>query len=299
MTFAASLLFPGVIIKTKAKMEGRKGPGLLQPLFDIGRSLRKGSVYSPTTSVIFKMAPVVYLASILVATLFVPFGNSPGFLSFDGDFIFFACILSIGRFIMIIGAMDTGSGFEGMGANREALYSMIVEPAFFVVMGSMSLIAGATSFHKIFLGVYAGSNLAYLLVIVCVFLLLQILLVENSRMPVDDPKTHLELTMIHEVMVLDNSGFDLGLINYAAALKFALYGSLIANFIMPASAPMLVQVGMFLLVPMGCAVIIGTYESFRARNKVAKNPQWILTLSAISLIVFLAALILSHKITLS
>ena len=299
LTFVASLIFPGIVIKTKARLEGRKGPGFLQPLFDISRLLKKGSIYSQTTSVIFQIAPVIYLASIITASLFIPFGETPGLLSFEGDFVFFAYILAIGKFLMIIGAMDTGSGFEGMGANREALYSMLVEPAFFIIVGSMTLLTKSVSFHEFYLGIYSGSHLTYLLVIVCIFLLLQIVLVENSRVPVDDPKTHLELTMVHEVMVLDNSGFDLAIINYCTALKFALYGSLIANFFIPAGAPQGVQLIVFLSVQIGCAVLIGISESFRARNKMAKNPQWILTLSAISLIVFLAALILSHKITLS
>jgi len=299
LTFAASLIFPGILVKTKAKLEGRKGPSFLQPLFDIGRLLKKGSVYSQTTSMIFQIAPVIYLASVIVASLLIPFGETPGLLSFEGDFVFFAYILAIGKFLMILGAMDTGSGFEGMGANREALYSMLVEPAFFILIGSMTLITKSVSFHEFYLGVYGSSHLTYLLVIVCIFLLLQITLVENSRVPVDDPKTHLELTMVHEVMVLDNSGFDLAIIQYCTALKFALYGSLIANFFIPAGAPQGVQVIVFLSVQIGCAILIGISESFRARNKMAKNPQWILTLSAISLIVFLAALILSHKITLS
>ena len=296
LTFAASLIFPGIIIKTKAKLEGRKGPGLLQPLFDIARSFKKGSVYSSTTSLVFQLAPVVSLASIVVATLFIPFGETRGLLSFEADFVFFTYILAIGKFLMIIGAMDTGSGFEGMGANREALYSMLVEPAFFILMGSMALLTKAVSLHDFYMGVYGSSHLTYLLVIVGIFLLLQIVLVENSRLPVDDPKTHLELTMVHEVMVLDNSGFDLAIIHYSAALKFALYGSLIANFIIPAGAPWGVQLIVFLIVQTGCAVMIGISESFRARNKMAKNPQWILTLSAISLIVFLASLIVSLKI---
>jgi len=299
LTFVASLIFPGILLKTKARLEGRKGPGLFQPLFDIGRLFRKGNVYSNTTSLIFQAAPVIYFSSIIVATLFIPFGNTPGLLSFDGDFVFFASLLAFGKFLMIIGAMDTGSGFEGMGANREALYSLLVEPAFFILMGSMALLTQATSFHDFYTDIYTRSDLTFLLVIVGIFLLLQIMLVENSRMPVDDPKTHLELTMVHEVMVLDNSGFDMALINYASALKFALYSALIANFLIPESGTLIVQIVVFLLVQISCAVIIGILETFRARNKVAKNPQWILALSAISLIVFLSALILTHKIILS
>jgi formate hydrogenlyase subunit 4 len=299
LTFAASLIFPGILIKTKAKLEGRKGPSLLQPLFDIGRLFRKGNVYSNTTSLIFQVAPVIYFSSIVVATLFIPFGITPGLLSFDGDFVFFASLLALGKFVMIIGAMDTGSGFEGMGANREALYSLLVEPAFFILMGSMALLTQATSFHDFYTGVYASSDLTFLLVIVGIFLLVQIMLVENSRMPVDDPKTHLELTMVHEVMVLDNSGVDMAIINYSSALKFALYSALIANFLIPENSPLAIQTVVFLLVQISCAAIIGFLETFRARNKIAKNPQWILALSAISLIVFLSALILTHKIILS
>ena len=152
---------------------------------------------------------------------------------------------------MIIGAMDTGSGFEGMGANRDSFYSMVVEPAFFIIIGSMTLLTKSVSFHDLYLGIYGSSQLTYLLVIVCIFLLLQITLVENSRVPVDNPKTHLELTMVHEVMVLDNSGFDLAIINYCTALKFALYGSLIANFLIPAGAPQGVQLIVFLSVQIG------------------------------------------------
>jgi len=295
LTIVSSLIFPGIVIKTKATLEGRKGPGLLQPLFDIGRLLRKGSVYSLTTSLIFQIAPVIYLASVVVAVFFIPFGEAPGLLSFECDFVFFAYLMAIGKFVMIIAAMDTGSGFEGMGANREALYSMLVEPAFFILMGSMALLSKSITLHDFYTNLYSGSHLTYLLVVVGIFLLIEIMLVENSRLPVDDPKTHLELTMVHEVMVLDHSGFDMAVIHYTTGLKFALFSALIANFLIPAGASLVVQSIVFLVVQGGCAIVIGISESFRARNKMSKNPQWILTLSATALIVFLASLILTHK----
>ena len=295
LTIASSLIFQGIVVKTKAKLEGRKGPGLFQPLMDIGRLFRKGSVYSHTTSMIFQVAPIIYLATVVVAIFFIPFGEYPGLLSFECDFVFIAYLMAIGKFMMIIAAMDTGSGFEGMGANREALYSMLVEPAFFILMGSMALLSGSVSLHDFYANIYSSSHLTYLLVIVGVFLLLQIALVENSRLPVDDPKTHLELTMVHEVMVLDHSGFDMAIIHYSTGLKFALFGGLIANFLIPEDSTLIVQSIVFLAVQGGCAGLIGISESFRARNKMAKNPQWILTLSATALIVFLASLILTHK----
>ncbi|MFA7044167.1 MAG: NADH-quinone oxidoreductase subunit H, partial [Bacteroidales bacterium] len=206
----ASLFFMGIVVRTKSIASGRKGPGLLQPLKDVLRLLRKGSVYSKTTSFIFKIAPTAYLASVLMAILMIPHGITPGILSFENDFVMFAYILSFGKFLTIIAALDTGSSFEGMGASREALYSMLVEPAFFILMGSFALFTGHTSFQSIFSLLHFGSNISYMLGAMATIVFVLIAMVENSRMPFDDPKTHLELTMVHEVMILDNSGFDLG-----------------------------------------------------------------------------------------
>lgn len=295
LAVVSSLVFPGVISITKAKMSGRKGPGILQPLYDVLRLLRKGNVYSNTTSYIFQIGPVIYFASIVVALLFLPFGQHKGLLSFDADFVFFAYLLAIGKFLMIISAMDTGSGFEGMGANREALYSMLVEPVFFILMGSLALLTNYTSFYDLLVHTHFDSALSYLTAVLGIYLLLQIAMVENSRLPIDDPKTHLELTMIHEVMVLDNSGFDLGLIHLATGLKFALYGGLMANFIFPVAWPLYAQIFVFLMVNLLFAIAVGLLESFRARNKLAKNPKWILMLSSISMIMFLSVLVITHR----
>ena len=299
LAIISSVAFPGVIAITKAKFAGRKGPGLFQPLFDTVRLFRKGSIYSRTTSLVFQVAPVIYFASVLVAIVFIPFGQVRGLLSFEGDFVFFAYVLAIGKFLMIIGAMDTGSGFEGMGANREALYSMLAEPAFFILMGSIALLTKHTSFHEIYAHLYLNSYLSQLIVIVAIYLLGLIAMLENSRLPVDDPATHLELTMVHEVMILDNSGFDMAIIHLATWLKFALYGALIANFMIPEHFALAGQIGIFLLTQILFAVAIGGLESFRARNKMDKNAQWILTLSAVSLIGFLTAMIITNKFILN
>ncbi|MDD3162344.1 MAG: NADH-quinone oxidoreductase subunit H, partial [Bacteroidales bacterium] len=221
----AATFFTGIIIRTKSIASGRKGPGLFQPIKDVIRLFRKGAVYSETTSFIFQMMPVIYFASVFVALLLVPFGQSKGILSFSGDFVFFAYLLGIGNFFSIIGAIDTGSSFEGMGASRESLYSMLAEPALFILMGSLSLLTGYTSFQEIFAALHLGSSISYALAVLAAFVFLLIAMIENSRMPIDDPKTHLELTMVHEVMILDNSGFDLGLILSAGYLKFAIYGT--------------------------------------------------------------------------
>lgn len=291
--------FPGLIGYTKAKMSGRKGANIWQPIFDIVRLLKKASIYSSTTSIIFQMAPLIYLASILVAVMFIPFGGYPGVLSFDADFVFFAYLLATGRFMMIVASLDTGSGFEGMGANREALYAMLMEPAFFILIGSLALITDHASFNDLFNDLHFGSYLSYLVAGLGIYLLAQFTLIENSRLPVDDPKTHLELTMVHEVMVLDTSGIDLAFIQIGNALKFSLFGGLIANLLIPkAWSAMEHSVG-FIAVEVLFAITIGVLESFKARNKMARNPQWILTLTSIALVTFITVLIVTHKFILN
>jgi len=291
-----SLLFPGVIGIVKAKIVGRMGPVLLQPFYDIIRLFKKGSVYSNTTSFVFQWAPIISFGCILVAAMFIPLNNYQGIFSFDNDLVVFAYLLAAGKFLMILAALDTGSGFEGMGANREAFYSLLVEPAFFILMGSVALITDHTSFYDLFNALHAQPNISYMIAIIASYLLIQITMVENSRLPVDDPKTHLELTMVHEVMVLDYSGFDLALIQLSNGIKFILYGGLIANFIIPVRFGFWSSILCFIAIQLVFAVIVGFLESFKARNKLQKNPQWIITLIAVALMIFIAVLIFSEKI---
>ena len=291
-----SWFFTGIIIRTKSIFSGRKGPGILQPMKDIIRSWRIGSVYSKTSSIIFQVAPTIYFATILMAILFIPFGNQKGLLSFNGDFVFFAYALALGKFFMIIAALDTGSSFEGMGASREALYSMLVEPAFFILMGSFALLTGYTSFAGIFGALHFGSYISYGLGALAAFVFVTIALIENSRMPVDDPKTHLELTMVHEVMILDNSGFDLGLIMYGTNLKFAMYGAIITNFFLTPGYQWYYSVPIFVAVQSVFAITVGTIESFSARFRMNHNPQFILMFTSISLLIFLGVLSMMGKI---
>jgi len=222
----AAFFFPGIIIRTKSIMSGRKGPGVLQPVKDIRVLMMKGSVFSKTTGLIFQIAPAITLASILCAILLIPFARQNAIISFEGDFVFFAYILAFGKFFAIIAALDTGSSFEGMGANREALFSMLVEPAFFILLATFAMFTGYTSFSDIFSHFFiTGNNYVLIYSMIGFYLFAQIAMIENSRLPVDDPKTHLELTMIHEVMILDNSGFDKALIHIGSYLKFAIYGN--------------------------------------------------------------------------
>ena len=284
----------GIVIRTKSIASGRKGPGILQPMRDIIRLWEKGSVLSTTTSFIFQIAPTIYISSVLMAILMIPYGKASGFISFDGDFIMFAYMLALGKFLMIISALDTGNSFEGMGASREALFSMLVEPAFFIIMGSFALYTGHTSFISIFSTLNYGSYISYMLGCLATFVFVLIAMIENSRLPVDDPKTHLELTMVHEVMILDNSGFDLGLIMYTTNLKFSMYGAIISNFFI-GMLPWGISIPLFLLIQIGFAITVGLIESFMARFRMSHNPQFIFILTSVSLLIFFGVLLVLGK----
>jgi formate hydrogenlyase subunit 4 len=317
----AATFFPGLILRVKSIASGRKGPGILQPWKNILVLLQKGSVVSPVTSFIFRLAPMVYLSSVICALLLVPFPGMSSWLGFEGDFVMMTYLLALGKFLFILGALDTGSSFEGMGANREALYSMLAEPAFFILFGTLALMTGHTSMQAIFESFRFAGHSSYIIGFIAVYLLIQIAMIENSRMPVDDPKTHLELTMVHEVMILDYSGFDLALIQIGTNLKFVLYGLLIANFLIPVDGITIIrdagmtitgasssiinlgtsgwnflsQVAAFFAIQALFAGLIGFLESFRARKKMARNPQFIVTLSAIALLGFVLVVLITYN----
>ena len=312
LAIVSALFFPGIILRVKSIASGRKGPGILQPWKNIFLLFRKSSVFSTTTSFIFRLAPAFYLSTIVCAMLLLPFPGMHSVFGFEGDFVLFAYLLALGKLMFILAALDTGSSFEGMGANREALYSMLTEPAFFILLGTLSLLSGHFSMQDIFTHCQFAGEISLITGCIAIYLLVQIAMIENSRMPVDDPKTHLELTMVHEVMILDYSGFDLALIQTGTNLKFVLYGGLIANFLMPAVADwsiiksswllalgswhvkeIILNVSIFFMVQAVFAAAIGLMESFRARKKMAKNPQFIVTLSSIALIGFILVLLLT------
>jgi len=291
----SAFFFNGIIGRVKSICAGRKGPGILQPVKDVIRLFRKGSVYSEVSGPVFKLAPAVYLASVVIACMCIPFGTKPGVLSFNYDFVFFAYALALGKFFCIIGALDTGSSFEGMGASREATYSMLAEPAFFLILGSLALMTGNNSFQSIFANLHPSNPMSWALAVIAIFVFLILAMIENSRMPVDDPKTHLELTMIHEVMVLDNSGIDLGLIFVTGYLKFAMYSALIANLLI-GSIPVGFGIPVFFAVQAVCAIIIGINESFTARFRMNHNPQFIFALACIALLAVFGVMLMSGQL---
>jgi formate hydrogenlyase subunit 4 len=206
-------LLLGVIGKTKAAFAGRIGAPLLQPYYDLIKLWQKGSVFSGTTTWVFRAGPVVAAAATVLASFLVPLGSEAAPLSFPGDFILLAYLLGLGRFFLASAALDTGSSFEGMGAAREVTFACLAEPVLFFGLLVLAKLSGALSLSAMLGGPlpsdWKSSGASLLLVLVSWFILL---LAENARIPFDDPNTHLELTMIHEVMVLDHGGPALGMI---------------------------------------------------------------------------------------
>lgn len=279
------LFFIGIINRTKAFWAGRKGASIFQPFYDFIRLMKKGMVISNATSGIFLISPTITFASIIFAGLFVPIIKNIPIVSFEGSFILFAYILGLGKFFSLIAAMDTGSSFEGMGASREASFSTIAEPAFFIIMASIIALTGNYTFESLSMILNKAGIYGILIITLAVFSLFILLLVEGCRVPVDDPNTHLELTMIHEVMVLDNSGVDLGLILYGSAMKMLIYASLIASLIIPTNISLLTSLAIYFGIILTLAIILGTLESATARIRMSHVFEFIFISTSLALIV--------------
>ena len=275
-------LFIGLINKMKALYIGKQGASVFQPYFDFFKLIKKGEVLSDTSSFVFRIAPSVNLACTIIAAVLLTLFH------FSGDFILFSYILAVGKFFSVIAAMDTGSSFEGMGASREVSYTSFVEPAFFIIIGSVAALNGHYSFVSIFGLLQSKNEIVMLIAVLAIFAIFMMILIEGSRVPIDDPKTHLELTMIHEVMVLDNSGVDLAFIHYASALKMLLFSALISFIICPQYFWAEILVILFI------AFLIATIESIGARIRLTHIIEYTFTMIAVALIVMALVLLIMH-----
>lgn len=281
----APFLMLGVVKKTKAFWSGRKGVCVLQPLWDFWRLMNKDAIYSKTASWVFKFAPIAGFASILFASIFVPLANGMVIVETPFSFILFAYILAFGKFFSLLSALDTGSSFEGMGASREACFSTIVEPAFFIMMASIGVLSKIYTFESFKHIIENAGVYGILIIILAVLTLFVMLLVEGCRVPVDDPTTHLELTMIHEVMILDNSGADLGLITWGAAIKLFIFEALIANLLLPLNLPFGWAILAFLGLVTLISVLLGTFESAIARFRMTHVFEFIFIMTLTALLI--------------
>jgi formate hydrogenlyase subunit 4 len=229
-----SPLVNGVIMKVKALSQKRKGVPLLQVYFDLLKLLKKKSVVSDVSSWIFKVAPYAVFSTALTAALLVPVTTKVTPVELPGDIIMLVSVLALGRFFMMLAALDTASTFGGMGSSREAMISSLIEPSILVSLFTVGLISESTSVQQMMGAMQGVSIPLFHPVYIMVFLaLLTIIITETSRIPVDDPATHLELTMVHEAMLLEYSGRQLALMEWGAAIKQLVFITLLVNLIIP------------------------------------------------------------------
>ena len=294
LMIVVAIAIPGVINRTRALLAGRKGLPFMQHVRNVRLLLRKGAVYSTTTTALFRIAPAVYLGVAIVALLFIPIADLYPLISFEGDVICFAYTLALARVAIILAAMDTGSSFEGMGAAREALYGALIEPALMIGFATLAMFCGYTSFADIFEHEQSFNLHLTIVMFLIAYLFIKITFVESGRVPVDDPRTHLELTMIHEVMCLDYSGVDMGMIHIAGWLKTACFSMIAANAIAATCC-----FHWWFAVPLAIlltGISVGIVESTQARNKLVRNTTYIVTISALAALIFFVGYLLQLDI---
>jgi formate hydrogenlyase subunit 4 len=274
---AVSPFLVGLIRKVKARLQLRRGASVFQPYADLAKLFRKQPVVSTTTSWIFTATPYIVFASTLAAGLLLPIFVSITPLDFAGNIIAVVYLLALGTFFLMLAGLDAGSAFGGMGSSREAIVASLTEPAMILSIFAIALTKGSTNLSTIvhktaLLEGIATDPSPYLMALAALFI---VALAETGRVPVDNPATHLELTMIHEAMVLEYSGRYLALIEWAAGLKLAVFLSLIANVFAPwgiatTLAPTAMVIGLmaYLLKVSGLAVLIGILESMFAKLRL-------------------------------
>lgn len=291
LALAFAPLLSGLINRVKARFAGRRGQPILQLYYDLAKLLRRGTVRSLTATWVFRAGPVVSLAALLAATALVPLGGQPALLSFHGDLLVFAYVLGLARFFTVSAALDTGSSFEGMGGSREVLYAALAEPALLLGLTAVARQTGKLSLADMYASagpdLWAKAGPSLVLVAAALWV---VFLAENCRVPFDDPNTHLELTMIHEVMVLDHSGPDLAFILYGASLKMWCLGALLAGLVPIRTGSPWLDTLASLAAMLTVALLTGVVESIMARLRLSRVPQLLLGAAALS--AFALALVL-------
>lgn len=265
-------LLPGIINKVKAWVAGRRGPPVLQLYYDLARLWRKGVVLSTLASPAFVILPAVGWVAVLAAAMLVPLGPAGASLSFRGDVLLMLYLLALGRFCTAWAAMETGSAFEGMGSVREVSYAVLAEAAMVAAVLALSVHTGSVTLVTM-LAPAAGAGA--MLLAAGLFI---VLLAENCRVPFDDPNTHLELTMIHEAMVLDHSGPPLAVILHGASMKLLLFAVLLTQAVVPlGKLGPLAATGLLVLNVLGVTVGVGVVESLLARFAFRRVPLLLTT----------------------
>lgn len=283
LVLAASPLATGLVRAFKARLQRRQGPSIFQPYRDLARLLRKETVIAEAASPLFRIAPYVIFSLTWIAVALVPTFAAGLMFSWTADLIAIVALLGAARFVLALAGLDVGASFGGIGTSREIMIAALAEPALIMVVFTLALIAGSTQLSVVSafmasdqVGLRASLGLALVA-------LIMVGLAENARMPIDNPATHLELTMVHEAMVLEYSGRHLALIELAASLKLLLYISLIACVFAPwgiaqagdGEAALVVGVGVFLGKLLVACLALAVFETSVAKLRVFRAPDFI------------------------
>ena len=275
-----SPLFISLIKKVKAYMQGRHGPPLFQTYYMLSKLLKKETVYSNNTSLIIRITPYINVVCVIVASLFVPVVFIPGMTAGFGNVILFLYLLVCAKFFMALAGLDAGSTFGGMGSSREMTFSAVIEPVIIIVFAALGLLLKTTNIYQMFATSLQSSlliNPSTLLISLSLFI---ILIVESSRIPVDNPETHLELTMIHEAMLLEYSGPDLAMMEMSHAIKQTLLMAVLINVLFPwglTASPNVLSVSISIIsfIAKGAflAIAVGIFESLFAKSRLFRLPN--------------------------
>jgi len=270
-------LLTGLVRKVKARLQRRRGPPLIQPYRDLRRLLSKEVVLADNASWLFRVAPYMIFAVTWVAAALVPTFHTGLIFSWSGDLIAIIALLGSARFMQALAAMDIGTSFGGIGASREVMIASLAEPAMLMIVLSVAIIAGSTQLSTIaafMASLMVGLRVSLALALVAFII---VALAENARIPVDNPATHLELTMVHEAMVLEYSGRHLAMIDLAASLKLLLYISAIVCIFVPFGLEHGYAIGLVAwLAKLAVAgVLLGVFEMSIAKMRVFRVPNFL------------------------
>jgi len=276
-------LLRGVVSKMKAHLQGRQGASVWRPYADLGKLFRKEDLVPPLASPVFRAAPRIVFCTTTVAALLIPIFQPVAMLSGPGDFILFVSLLALARFFLVLGAMDGGGAFGGMGGSREALVSALAEAPFLLGLTSVAIVARSTQLSGIIAWTLRQNFFDVSAVHILAFSALAMVAVaETGRIPVDNPTTHLELTMIHEAMVLEHSGPSLAFLEWANAVKLGVVMSLLVGLFFPwgmvaepSLLAMALAVAAYLAKILGLAVVLAIVESSIAKMRMYAVPDYL------------------------
>ncbi len=290
-----TLFLQGMIGKFRSVLSGRRGYRFLQPLYSVGVLFQKQSTYTTASGIVSRCVAPVYLGLMIVVGMMMPVGGEfKSLLNFNGDVVVFCVLISISGFVLVMGAVDSGGGFASLAAIRQSLYALLLEPSMLLLFATFSITTNNYSLDAIFANFHNVSLPLFVLSLVVGYGFLKLAFVECGRVPVDDPNTHLELTMVHESAVLEFSGIDLAFIRIGGWIKLSVFSLLVVNSLMPEGIQ-----GWKLLVysiggMVGFAITIALVESLLARESMNKNIIYCATIFVIALLAFIFAMLLNY-----